>query len=85
MTRFREVINHYINGLENVKELLKGHTEPVVIHTDQGSVYASMAHNESVRIRFIQIYVQGWEAHGQSSTCVNKRQDEGRTVYGLCL
>ena len=27
--------NQYIDGLEDVKELLKGHTEPVVLHTDQ--------------------------------------------------
>ena len=39
----------YINGLEDVKELLKGHTEPVVLHTDQGSVYASKAYNDLIR------------------------------------
>lgn len=39
----------YINGLENVKELLKGHTEPVVLHTDQGSVYASKAYNDLIK------------------------------------
>ena len=41
--------NQYIDGLEDVKELLKGHTEPVVLHTDQGSVYASMAYNELIK------------------------------------
>lgn len=29
--------------------LLKGHTEPTIIHTDQGSVYSSMAYNELIR------------------------------------
>ena len=32
-----------------VTELLKGHKEPVVLHTDQGSVYASMAYNEIIK------------------------------------
>ncbi len=41
--------NQYIDGLEDVKELLKGHKEPVVLHTDQGSVYASMAYNEIIK------------------------------------
>ena len=41
--------NQYIDGLEDVKELLKGHREPVVLHTDQGSVYASMAYNEIIK------------------------------------
>ena len=39
----------YIDGLEDVRELLKGHTEPVVSHTDQGSVYASVAYNELIK------------------------------------
>ena len=39
----------YIDGLEDVKELLKGQTEPVVLHTDQGSVYASVAYNELIK------------------------------------
>ena len=41
--------NQYIDGLEDVKKLLKGQAEPVVLHTDQGSVYASMAYNEIIR------------------------------------
>ena len=41
--------NQYIDGLEDIKELLRGHTEPVVLHTDQGSVYASMAYNEIIK------------------------------------
>ena len=39
----------YINGLEDVKELLKGHAEPVVLHTDQGDVYASKAYNDLIK------------------------------------
>ncbi len=39
----------YIEGLEDVKELLKGSAEPVILHTDQGSVYASMAYNELIK------------------------------------
>ena len=41
--------NQSIDGLEDVKELLKGQTEPVVLHTDQGSVYASMAYNDIIK------------------------------------
>ena len=41
--------NQYIDGLEDVKALLKGQTEPVVLHTDQGSVYASMAYNDIIK------------------------------------
>ena len=41
--------NQYIEGLEDVKDLLKGQTEPVVLHTDQGSVYASMAYNDLIK------------------------------------
>ena len=41
--------NQYLDGLEDVKKLLKGQTEPVVLHTDQGSVYASMANNEIIK------------------------------------
>lgn len=29
--------------------MLKGHTEPTIIHTDQGSVYASIAYNELIK------------------------------------
>lgn len=39
----------YIEGLKDVVELLKGTTEPTVIHTDQGSVYASKAYNELIQ------------------------------------
>ena len=38
-----------MDNLEYVKELLKGHTEPVVLHTDQGSVYASKAYNDLIK------------------------------------
>lgn len=39
----------YIDGLNDVLGLLKGTREPVVLHTDQGSVYASMAYNELIK------------------------------------
>ena len=41
--------NQYIDGLTDVIELLKGTEEPVVLHTDQGSVYASMAYNDLIK------------------------------------
>ena len=41
--------NQYIDGLEDVKDLLKGQTEPCVLHTDQGSVYASVAYNDIIK------------------------------------
>lgn len=39
----------YIDGLSDVMCLLKGTKSPVVLHTDQGSVYASMAYNELIK------------------------------------
>lgn len=39
----------YIDGLNDVLGLLKGTRDPVVLHTDQGSVYASMAYNELIK------------------------------------
>jgi hypothetical protein len=41
--------DQYIDGLADVLELLKGHTEPTILHTDQGSVYASMAYNNLIQ------------------------------------
>jgi transposase InsO family protein len=41
--------DQYIDGLAHVIELLKGCTEPTIIHTDQGSVYASVAYNELIK------------------------------------
>ena len=41
--------NQYLDGLEDVKGILKRQKEPVVLHTDQGSVYASMAYNELIK------------------------------------
>lgn len=39
----------YIDGLEKVLKLLKkGDEEPTVLHTDQGTVYASIAYNELI-------------------------------------
>lgn len=39
----------YIEGLEDIVDLLKGQKEPTILHTDQGSVYASMAYNNLIR------------------------------------
>lgn len=40
----------YIDGLEKVLRVLnKGSEEPTVLHTDQGSVYASVAYNELIK------------------------------------
>lgn len=41
----------YINGLKDVLEVLEeeGCTEPMVLHTDQGSVYASIAYNDLIK------------------------------------
>lgn len=41
--------NQYLDGLEDVKEHLKGQTEPAYLHTDQGSVYSSVAYNELIK------------------------------------
>ena len=41
--------DQYIDGLKDVVELLRGNPEPTVIHTDQGSVYASKAYNELIQ------------------------------------
>jgi len=39
----------YVDGLVDIVALLKGVSEPVVLHTDQGSVYSSMAYNELIK------------------------------------
>lgn len=39
----------YIDGLADVVNLLKDCKEPTVLHTDRGSVYASMAYNELIK------------------------------------
>ena len=41
--------DQYINGLSVVVDLLKGNVDPVILHTDQGSVYASMAYNNLIK------------------------------------
>ena len=41
--------NQYIDGLTDVVNLLNGNEEPTVLHTDQCSVYASMAYNELIK------------------------------------
>ena len=39
----------YIDGLKDVISLLKGRTEPTVLHTEQGSGYASLASKELIK------------------------------------
>ena len=41
--------NQYVDGLEDVKDVLKGCSEPCILHTDQGSVYASKAYNDLIK------------------------------------
>ena len=42
--------NQYVDGLKNVLQLLtKDSKDPTVLHTDQGSVYASIAYNELIK------------------------------------
>lgn len=41
--------DQYVDGLTDVVELLRGNREPTIIHTDQGSVYASIAYNELIK------------------------------------
>ena len=41
--------DQYIDGLQDIVKLLKGCTEPTIVHTDQGSVYASLAYNELIK------------------------------------
>ena len=40
--------DQYIDGLADVVEMLKGCEEPTILHTDQGSVYASMSYNDLI-------------------------------------
>ena len=39
----------YIGGMEDIVELLRGRNEPTIVHTDQGSVYASVAYNDLIK------------------------------------
>ena len=41
--------DQYVDGLQDVVNLLKGCEDPTVLHTDQGSVYASIAYNELIK------------------------------------
>lgn len=45
----RDAREQYLDGLQDVVTLLKGTSEPVVLHTDQGSVYSSLAYNELIK------------------------------------
>jgi len=49
MTNQRGLRNQYIEGLEDIVKLLRGCREPTILHTDQGSVYASIAYNELIK------------------------------------
>ena len=49
LARRRGDREQYIEALEDVIALLEGNTEPAIIHTDQGSVYASMAYNDLIK------------------------------------
>lgn len=49
LTNQRGLRNQYIEGLEDVVKLLRGCREPTILHTDQGSVYASIAYNELIK------------------------------------
>lgn len=46
--------NQYIEGMVDVVGLLRGSKEPTIVHTDQGSVYASMAYNDLIKDENIQ-------------------------------
>ena len=41
--------DQYIGGLQDIVHMLKGCKEPTILHTDQGSVYASVAYNELIK------------------------------------
>lgn len=41
--------DQYVRGLKEIVSMLKGCTEPTILHTDQGSVYASVAYNELIK------------------------------------
>ena len=41
--------DQYLDGLKDVVELLKNCDEPTIVHTDQGSVYASLAYNDLIK------------------------------------
>ena len=49
MTNQRGLRNQYIEGLEDIVKLLRGCREPTILHTDQCSVYASIAYNELIK------------------------------------
>lgn len=49
MAERRGAREQYVDGLKEVVTLLKGSSESVVLHTDQGSVYSSMAYNDLIK------------------------------------
>ena len=46
--------SQYIDGMVDIVGLLHGSKEPTIVHTDQGSVYASIAYNELIKDENIQ-------------------------------
>jgi transposase InsO family protein len=41
--------NQYIDGMADIVDLLRGSKEPTIVHTDQGTVYASVAYNDLIK------------------------------------
>ena len=46
--------NQYIDGMADIVDLLRGSKEPTIVHTDQGTVYASVAYNDLIKDENIQ-------------------------------
>jgi len=46
--------DQYVDGLEDVVGLLRNCTEPTILHTDQGAVYASLAYNDLIQDTLIE-------------------------------
>ena len=54
----------YISGLENLLEIKKQHPEyQMILHSDQGSVYASKAYNDLLPYVCGKIHVQSWNTY----------------------
>ncbi len=49
MAKARGAREQYVDGLADVVDLLKGQSEPTILHTDQGSVYSSIAYNDLIK------------------------------------
>lgn len=46
--------NQYIDGMADMVDLLRGSKELTIVHTDQGTVYASVAYNDLIKDENIQ-------------------------------